>query len=874
MTETNDTNRDPDATADSDTGCTLCELPVEGSGVVDDGNAFCCVGCRDVYDALGDVEDVDATDIRDARSAPDAESEGKDEVEDRTVPPGHETTFLEVDGMYCATCEAFIESVASNTEGVSHASSSYVTDTARIDHDPETVSVETLKEEISKLGYSAYDREDAISRRRADNWEMGRVAVGVLMGMMVMMQYIVIIYPTYFGGLFYDDRTTEFLTEALASGRATPFYIGIAALTTIILMITGKPILQGAYVAIKTRSPNMDLLVSIAAISAYLYSTLSIVVGDPELYYDVTVAIIVIVTVGGYYESTLKRKAMDRLSDLTAVQVDEARRVYTSGDGDTSTAIDSGTAVDSSTVTDDENTDTTSNGETTVAVDELESGDHVLVRTGERIPIDGTVVGGQAAVDEAVVTGESLPVTKESGDEVVGGSIVSDGSLTVAVGEDATSTLDRISELVWDLQSGTHGIQKLADKLATIFVPLVLVLAFVVTSIYLLLGASIADALLVGLTVLIVSCPCALGLATPLAVAAGIRDALERSIVVFDDSVFERIRNADTVVFDKTGTLTTGDMTVVDTDLADDLLEQAAVLESRSAHPVGEAIAAATPASPVADGGAVASSEDELAVADGEATEEGRETGGDDRIDSFESHRNGVSGVVDGDDLIVGHPDLFRDRGWTVPGNLAEQIADARETGRVPVAVGRNGAADGLIVVGDDLREGWDETLTAISESGTDIVVLTGDDRRAAAQFREHDAVDQVFAGVPPEGKAETVDRLKRTGQTVMIGDGTNDAPALASADLGVALGGGTAMAADAADVALVDDDLSSVDTVFELARATDRRVKGNIGWAFCYNAIAIPLAVTGLLNPLFAAIAMGASSLLVVTNSSRPLLD
>ncbi|OIB59263.1 heavy metal translocating P-type ATPase [Natrialba sp. SSL1] len=870
MTETNDGNADPNRMADSEGGCTLCELPVEGSGVVDDGNAFCCVGCRDVYDALGDVEDVDAADVRDARTASDATQPSEDT---REVPSGHETTFLEVDGMYCATCEAFIESVASNTEGVSHASSSYVTDTARIDHDPETVSVETLKEEISKLGYSAYDREDAISRRRADNWEMGRVAVGVMMGMMVMLQYIVIIYPTYFGGLFYDERTTEFLTEALASELATPFYIGIAALTTIILLITGKPILQGAYVAIKTRSPNMDLLVSIAAISAYLYSTLSIIVGDPELYYDVTVAIIVIVTVGGYYESTLKRKAMDRLSDLTAVQVDEARRVYTSGDSDTSTASDSGTASDSSTVTNGENTDTTSNGETTVPVDELETGDHVLVRTGERIPIDGTVVGGQAAVDEAVVTGESLPVTKESGDEVVGGSIVSDGSLTVAVGEDATSTLDRISELVWDLQSGTHGIQKLADKLATIFVPLVLVLALVVTSIYLLLGASIADALLVGLTVLIVSCPCALGLATPLAVAAGIRDALERSIVVFDDSVFERIRNADTVVFDKTGTLTTGDMTVVDTDLDDELLEQAAVLESRSAHPVGEAIAAATPVSRVADGGTVASSDDELAVADGEATEEGRETG-DDQIDSFESHRNGVSGVVDGDELIVGHPDLFRDRGWTVPDELDERITDARETGRVPVAVGRNGAADGLIVVGDDLREGWDETLTAISESGTDIVVLTGDDRRAAAQFREHDAVNQVFAGVPPEGKAETVDRLKRTGRTVMIGDGTNDAPALASADLGVALGGGTAMAADAADVALVDDDLSSVDTVFELARATDRRVKGNIGWAFCYNAIAIPLAVTGLLNPLFAAIAMGASSLLVVTNSSRPLLS
>ncbi|MFP8952276.1 heavy metal translocating P-type ATPase [Natrialbaceae archaeon A-arb3/5] len=800
------------------TRCTLCELPADSSDVVADGDPFCCVGCRDVYDALGDV-DVDAEDVRRARA---------DEQPERAVPADHETTFLEVDGMYCATCEAFIESVAATVDGVSHVSSSYVTETVRIDHDPDAVSIEELTEEISRLGYSAYARDDTFSRRKADNWEMGRIAVGVLMGMAVMLQYFVIIYPSYFGPWFYDERTLEFFEATLASSLATPFYLMIAALTTIILGVTGKPILQGAYVAIKTRSPNMDLLVAIAAVSAYLYSTLSIVVGGPHIYYDVTVAIIVIVSVGGYYESSLKREATERLSDLTSIQVDEARRVGEDGSHEE------------------------------VAVSDLETGDRVLARAGERIPVDGVVVDGEAAVDEAVVTGESLPVTKAMDDAVVGGSLVADGALTIEVGEDATSTLDRITELVWDLQSGTGGIQKLADKLATIFVPLVLVLAVVVTVVYLALGYGVAAALLIGLTVLIVSCPCALGLATPLAVAAGIRDALARSIVVFDDSVFERIRDADTVVFDKTGTLTTGDMTVVETDVTDDLLEQAAVLERRSAHPIGTAIAAEAP---VTDGG--------VATVDAED-----ESDASDRVDEFESHRNGVSGVVDGEDVLVGHPDLFAARDWHVPSEIADRIERGRDTGRVPVAVGRDGVAEGVIVVGDELREGWDETLSAISNADAEVVVLTGDDARAADQLREHPGVDQVFAGVPPEGKAETVDRLKTQGRTVMVGDGTNDAPALAAADLGIALGGGTAMAVDAADVALVDDDLSSVDTVFELARATDRRVKGNIGWAFCYNGIAIPLAVTGLLNPLFAAIAMGLSSLLVVTNSSRSLLD
>ncbi|RKD94918.1 heavy metal translocating P-type ATPase [Halopiger aswanensis] len=840
-----------DATVD-ERQCTLCNLPVEGSDVTDDeGNRFCCVGCRDVYDALGDVEDIDAEDVRSAR-----DGEADDADAGRAVPDGHEATYLEVDGMHCATCEAFIESVATETEGVSGASASYVTDTVRIDHDPETATQEDLADAISGLGYSAYDRDDAFSRRQADNWEMARVGVGVLMGMMVMLQYVVIIYPTYFGAWFYDERTMQFFRETLASDLATPFYLMIAALTTIILGVTGKPILQGAYVSAKTRSPNMDLLVAIAAVSAYLYSTLSIAVGGEHIYYDVTVAIIVIVSVGNYYESTIKREATERLSDLTSVQVDSARRVSEDGSHED------------------------------VALEDLAAGDRVLVRAGERIPVDGAVVDGEAAVDEAVVTGESLPVTKTDGDPVVGGSMVADGAVTIEVGEDATSSLDRITELVWDLQSGTHGIQKLADKLATIFVPVVLALAVVVTAARLVLGAPVEDALLDGLTVLIVSCPCALGLATPLAVAAGIRDALERSIVVFDDSVFERIRTADTVVFDKTGTLTTGDMTVVeaDTDVDGDLLEKAAILEGRSAHPVGQAITAVagtgassdddaesgTGTGAVADGGAVEPAGTEIdADVDGEPDEPG-----DDRLESFESYRNGVAGVVDGEEIVVGHPDLFRDRGWAVPDAVAERVEAHRETGRVPVAVGREGTAEGVIVVGDELREEWGETVTAISEGGAEVVVLTGDDAKAADRFRDHEAVDRVFAGVPPEGKAETVERLKGTGRTVMIGDGTNDAPALAAADLGIALGGGTAMAADAADVALVDDDLSSVDTVFDLARATDRRVKGNIGWAFCYNAVAIPLAVTGLLNPLFAAVAMGTSSLLVVTNSSRSLLE
>ncbi|MDR9429335.1 MAG: cation-translocating P-type ATPase [Natronomonas sp.] len=817
-------------------GCTLCELPTEGVDVTDDaGNEFCCRGCLDVYDTLGDLEDVDADDVRSRLD--DAGSEPAD-VDDSTPNESLERTYLKVHGMYCATCEAFIESVAAELDGVRSVSVSYVTETVRIDHDPELTTADELREAISGLGYTAFPREDAFSERQANHMETVRVAVGVLVGMAVMLQYVAIIYPTYFGGLYYDERTTQFLMDAMAHGSGNYFFAIVGVLTTVILLVTGKPILQGAYVALRTRTPNMDLLVAIAAVSAYLYSTLAvIVVEQPHVYYDVTVAIVVVVTVGNYHEATLKRRATDRLSELTSVQVDEARRLRPDGSHDL------------------------------VAVDELEVGDRLAARKGDRIPVDGTVVEGEAAVDESLITGESMPVAKRDGDRVIGGTVLTDGAITVSIDDQATSSLDRITELVWNVQSSNHGIQGLADRLATVFVPLVLSLAAVATVGYLVFGGSVAEALLVGLTVLIVSCPCALGLATPLAVAAGLRDALRRQIVVFDDTVFERLRGADTIVFDKTGTLTTGEMDVVASDLPGDLLDDAAILERRSAHPVGEAIAAlADPDSTEAD----------LATDGGQLNRRVDASMSDDglTVESFESHDTGVSGLVDGRHVVVGHPDLFADLGWDLPEHLADSAREASEMGRVPVVVGRDGAARGLVVVGDELRDGWEETIRSLSERGIEVVVLTGDDERAAATFREHPAIDSVFAGVPPEGKAETVARLSDRGETVMIGDGTNDAPALARSDLGIALGGGTAMAVDAADVAIVDDDLQSVETVFELSAAAGTRIKQNLGWAFCYNGIAIPLALAGLLNPLFAAAAMATSSLLVVSNSSRRLVD
>ena len=799
--------------------CTLCSLPVPERRITDDaGSVFCCTGCRGVYDVLGEQE-------RTTSGTPEPDTDAV------STPDSHETTFISIDGMHCTSCETYIALIASRKEGVSGVEASYVSDTVRITHDPAIISVDELLSLLSRLGYRAYHRDDAEARKRAEERTIIRVGVGLVLGAFVMFAYMMLIYPTYFGDRIYGDAT-ELLVEGLYQGAASYLFITVGILTTGVLLYTGGPILRGAYISARTRSPNMDLLIAIAATSAYLYSWLEIYIGGTHIYFDVTVAIILIVPIGGEYESTIKQRALGRLSDLTKTRIDEA------------TVIDADGELQ------------------TVPIDDVSPGSDLLVREGERVAVDGTVSEGNCAVDESVITGESLPVTKRPGDTVVGGCVVVEGAPIITVGEEARSSLDRVTHLLWNLQSETHGIQRLADKLATIFVPLVLIAAGAITTIYLLyLGTSIPTALLIGLTVLIVSCPCAMGLATPLAVAAGVRDALANGIVVFDDTVFERLREMDVVIFDKTGTLTTGDMTVISAEGPDELLRKAAVLERRSAHPIARAIDAAfSPNLPRTDGGVTPP--DVNSATDSSLVE----------VDAFESYIDGVGGIVDGEDILVGHPNRFRAEGWRVPNTFGDSIAEARKDGHVPVLAGRNGEAEGVLVIGDEPRTDWEETIADLSDRGVTIVVLTGDEAEAAESFSTQAAVDHVFAGVPPEAKAEIVQRFGADQQTVMVGDGTNDALALASADLGIALGSGTAIAADAADVAIVDDRLSTIPIAFDLSIAAGIRVKQNIGWAFVYNGIAIPLAISGLLNPLLAAIAMGTSSVLVVANSSRKI--
>jgi len=800
--------------------CTLCDLPTgdEPHTAPDVDGEFCCRGCLAVARSLDDVDDLETVEERRPNVDPAPEFDG-------------ETAFLHVDGMHCATCESFLELTAGKQPGVAAAQASYATDTIRVDYDPDAVSADELPARLSVAGYTASDRADP--EPDGDDVAVVRFLIGGgLFGMMAMLWYVLFLYPTYFG---YDPIFD------LGGVSGLYLFTQVWLFTSIVLFYTGYPILRGAYVSLCARQPNMDLLVSLAAVSSYAYSTLAMFLGRTDLYFDVTIAVILVVTAGNHYESLIKRRATGMLSELTTAADREVR---------------------------------TEAGET-VPADAVDPGDRLLVRPGERIPFDGTVVDGTAAVDEALVTGESLPATKREGDAVRGGTVVTDAPVVVAVGDDATSTLDTLVRLLWEIQSSRSGIQRLVDKLATVFVPLVVAVAVVAAAATLAVGGSPTAAALVGLTVLIVSCPCALGLATPLAIAAGIRDAAARGIVIVSDAVFEDAADVDTVVLDKTGTLTDGEMRLLDTVAegvsAETVRSRAAALERASIHPIAEAIVdadeQATTGRPSTDGGTATGSETKTSRTNGDATDIRSTT------DVTVTDR-GVSGTVDGAAVLVGHRSLFADGEWTVPDRLRTAGNEAENDGRVPVYVGWNGVVRGVLVVGDEVREGWEAVVDDLAADGRRVVVLTGDAPAAARRFENHPGIDEVFAEVPPEAKAETVRRLTATERVAMVGDGSNDAPALAAADLGISVASGTDLAADASDAILLEDRLEAVPELFAVTRGTNRRLRENLAWALVYNAVAIPLAVFGMLNPLLAALAMATSSLLVVSNSARAVID
>jgi len=600
-------------------------------------------------------------------------------------------------------------------------------------------------------------------------------------------------------------------------GGAWAGWLAFAA-TVPVQFVAGWPFLVGAVQQARAGSAGMDTLISLGTLTAFAYSTYQLFVGGP-LFFDTAALIIGFVVLGRYFEARATGKTREAISMLLEMGAKEACLLV---DGQ----------------------------EILVPVEQVQVGDLLLVRPGEKIPVDGEIIDGRAAVDESMLTGESVPVEKAVGDRVAGATVNIDGLLTVratAVGAD--TALAQIVRLVEQAQGGKAPVQRLADRVSAVFVPAVLGVAALTFAGWALLAANPVAGMTAAVSVLIIACPCALGLATPTAIIVGTGRGAEMGILVKGGEVLEASKKIDTVVFDKTGTLTRGQMQLTDVipdkrQKSDLVLQIAAAVESGSEHPIGAAIVVG-------------------------ARERGLEIPAATAFTNLAGH--GVRAEVDGQPVLVGRRKLVDENDLRLPDYLAAAATKLEEQGRTAVFVGHDDRVVGVLAVADTIKDDAQDVVRQLHAMGLQVAMITGDNARTANAIAHQVGIDRVLAEVLPEDKVNEIRRLQDEGQVVaMVGDGVNDAPALVQADLGIAIGTGTDVAIEASDITLMSDRLDGVVRSLQLSRQTLRTIHQNLGWAFGYNTAAIPLAAFGLLNPVVAGAAMGLSSVSVVTNSLR----
>ena len=695
---------------------------------------------------------------------------------------------LIVEGMTCSACVARIERSLNAVDGVVEARVNFASGRASVACD-ETIADAELEAAVVSAGYSARVPQGLDDQVAAESPGLRRLIASALMGAAVLLLTMV-------DGLSFDLGFSA--SDWLA-----------AALSAVVVFFTGWGFHRRAWVQLHLRTATMDTLVSVGTASSWVWSTvvLAAQIGDGHLYFETGSVIVVLVLLGRYLEYRARRRSGDALRAMAELVAPVAR-------------LEDGTDV---------------------PVASLEVGTRFVVRPGEKIATDGVVVDGFSAVDISLVTGEPVPVEVSPGDAVLGASVNANGSLVVeATGVGADTVLARIMVLVEQAQTNRTRIQRLADRISSVFVPAAVVIAAATLIGWLASGQPASEAFTAAVAVLIVACPCALGLATPLAVMVGTGRGSQLGIILKGGEMLEDTRELDTVVFDKTGTVTEARMEVVEVVAPegdpDELLSLAASVEARSEHPIGRAIAAA------ADNGQ--------------------------SVSGFENRPGaGAVGTVNGIEVQVGKRDLFDQ----VPEAVETAAAEVEAMGRVAVLAGRRSVAEAVITVDDRLRDSAPAAVAALKNLGLDTVLLTGDHPRRAQAAGDELGIDRVVPGVGPDGKAAEIARLQAEGRRVaMVGDGINDAPALSQADIGIAMGTGTDVAAEAADLTVMSSDLNVVADAIALSRRTMNTIRGNLFWAFVYNTAAIPLAAAGVLEPIYAAVAMVASSLFVVTNSLR----
>ena len=740
---------------------------------------------------------------------------------------------LPITGMTCANCAATIQrTLEKKVAGVEGATVNFATEKARVEYDPSQVSRRDLVEAIEKIGYSVTESEPGgleDRERAARQDEIQAQTYKFWIGLAFSLPLFVLSMMRDFGllGAWADAPWVNGLMLALAT--PVQFYVG-------------WDYYVGAFKALRNRSANMDVLIAMGSSAAYFYSipvTVALMLGSSALgthvYYETAAVIITLIKLGKLLEVQAKGKTSAAIKKLMGLRPKTARVVR-------------------------------DHQEIDVPISDVAVGDTVVVRPGEKIPVDGLVIEGRSAVDESMMTGESLPVTKQTGDEVIGGSINKQGRLKFeAKRVGAETALAQIVRLVEEAQGSRAPIQRLADQVAGVFVPIVLLIALVTFLIWwVVVDLGLTAAMIRMVAVLVIACPCALGLATPTAIMVATGRGAQQGILFKNSQALEQAHSLEVIVLDKTGTLTLGEPSVTDIWVkdqklkngADRLLYLAASVEAGSEHPLGEAIVRAA-------------RERELQLAQPEEFE--AQTG------------QGVIARVEGRRVALGNAKMMKESSVPLEG-LEAEAERLQSEAKTVVWMAVDGEALGLIGIADTLKPGSKEAVHQMHQLGLTVVMMTGDNAATASKIAEQVGIDRVLSEVLPGEKAAQIQKLQSEskGLVGMVGDGINDAPALAQADVGIAIGTGTDVAMETADVTLMRGDLRSVPQAIALSKATLRTIKQNLFWAFFYNVVLIPVAAGVLypfaalpgalrsLHPILAALAMAFSSVTVVTNSLR----